>query len=134
MRHARGRKTYNAAVKSAKVLVVDDERAILEIVQRALAQRGHLATGADSAEGAASALSAAAFDLVLLDHVLPGVTGMQALSKLRTLTKAPIHIMSGYTGDDTHKDVMLLGATGFLPKPIDLTMLFALIDALPDKP
>ncbi|MEQ1920479.1 MAG: response regulator [Elusimicrobiota bacterium] len=120
-------------MKSARVLIVDDERSIIEIVQRALVQRGHLATGVDCAEAAASALSAAPFDLVLLDHVLPGVTGMQALSRLRALTKAPIYIMSGYTGDDTHRDVMLLGATGFLPKPIDLATLFTLIDALPEK-
>ena len=120
-------------MKAARVLLVDDEIQILEIMQRALAQRGHQATGADCAEAAKAALSAATIDLVLLDHVLPGVTGMQVLGKLITLTKAPIYIMSGYTGDDTRKDVMLLGATGFLPKPIDLAELFALIDALPEK-
>lgn len=121
-------------MKSARVLVVDDESPIFEIVQRTLEQQGHLATGVDSAEAAVSALNAATFDLVLLDHVLPGATGMQALGRLRALTKAPIYIMSGYTGDDTQKDVLLLGATGFLPKPIDFVVLFALIDALPGKP
>lgn len=120
-------------MKTARVLLVDDEIPILEILERALAQRGHTVTGVDSAEAAKTALSAASFDLILLDHVLPGVTGMQILGKLRTLTKAPIYIMSGYTGDDTRKDVMLLGAAGFLPKPIDLSELFALIDALPEK-
>lgn len=120
-------------MKSARVLVVDDEPPIVEIVLRALARKGHSATAADSAEAAASALAAGAFDLVLLDHVLPGVTGMQALGRLRALTKAPIHIMSGYTGDDTRKDVMLLGAAGFLPKPLDLAEVFALIDALPER-
>ena len=121
-------------MKAAHVLVVDDEHAIIEIVVRALAQRGHRGTGADGAEAAASALSAASYDLVLLDHVLHGTTGMQALHRLKALTKAPIHIMSGYAGDDTRRDVLLLGAAGFLPKPIDLAELFALIDALPEKP
>jgi DNA-binding response OmpR family regulator len=120
-------------MKAARVLLVDDEIQILEIMQRALALRGHQVTSAENAEAAKAALSAASFDLVLLDHVLPGVTGMQVLGKLRTLTQAPIYIMSGYTGDDTRQDVMLLGASGFLPKPIDLAELFALIDALPEK-
>ncbi|MDD5304808.1 MAG: response regulator [Elusimicrobia bacterium] len=119
-------------MKSARVLVVDDERPIVEIVLRALAQRGHLGTGADSAEAAAAALSAAPFDLVLLDHVLPGTTGMQALPRLRALTKAPIYVMSGYTGDDTRKDVMLLGASGFMPKPLVIAEIFALLEALPE--
>lgn len=113
--------------------MVDDEIQLIEVMLRALEQRGHLGTGAESAEAAHRALSAAPFDLVLLDHVLPGVTGMQALGKLRALTSAPIYMMSGYTGDDTRQDVMLLGATGFLPKPLDLADLFALIAALPER-
>ena len=118
-------------MKAARVLLVDDEIQIREIMQRALAQRGHLAAGAECAEAAKAALSAGTFDLVLLDHVLPGVTGMQVLGKLRTLTKAPIYIMSGYTGEHA-QDVMLLGERASCP-PIDLAVLFALIDALPEK-
>jgi len=119
-------------VKSARVLVVDDEPAIIEILLRSLETQGHAGKGAESAEEAAAALSAGTYDLVLLDHVLPGVTGMQALGKLRGLTKAPVYIMSGYTGDDTRQDVMLLGATGFLPKPLALADLLAVIAALPE--
>lgn len=121
-------------MKAAKVLVVDDERVNIEILLRCLAQKGHSGVGAESAEEAARALSAEAFDLVLLDHVLPGQTGMQALPRLRSLTPAPIHIMSGYSDDDTRRDAELLGASGFLPKPIELEVLTALLDALPERP
>lgn len=120
-------------VKAANVLVVDDERSILEIALRALALRGHQGTGVESAEEAAAALGAGTFDLVLLDHVLQGTTGMQSLARLKKLTKAPIYIMSGYTGEDTQRDVMLLGAAGFLPKPLDFSSLSAMIDALPER-
>ena len=115
------------------MLVVDDERPNIEILSRALARAGHRATGADSAESALAALAAGLFDLVLLDHVLPGATGMQSLGALRKVTKAPIYIMSGYTDDDTRKDALLLGAAGFLPKPLDSAAIFALLEALPER-
>jgi len=114
--------------------VVDDERINVEILLRCLAQKGHSGVGVESAEEAARALSAGAFDLVLLDHVLPGQTGMQALPRLRSLTRAPIHIMSGYSDDDTRRDAELLGASGFLPKPIEFEAVDALLAALPERP
>jgi len=120
-------------VKAARVLLVDDEPANVEVLARSLDLKGHSGTGAGSAEAAEAALAAGSFDLVLLDHVLPGATGMQSLARLRALTKAPIYIMSGYTGDDTRMDAELLGAAGFLPKPIAINEIFALIDALPER-
>jgi DNA-binding response OmpR family regulator len=120
-------------VKAAHVLVVDDEPSSVEVLARTLELKGHRGTGAGSAEAAANALTTASFDLILLDHVLPGATGMQSLGRLRALTKAPIYIMSGYTDDDTRKDAMLLGASGFIPKPIDVADIFAVLDALPER-
>ncbi len=117
----------------ALILVVEDERPVYEILARALEAKGHNARHAESAEAAEAALASGSFDLVLLDHVLPGATGMQSLSRLRALTKAPIHMMSGYTGDDTREDALLLGAAGFIPKPLDLAQVFAVVDALPEK-
>lgn len=116
------------------MLVVDDERSSLEILVRCLAQKGHAGRGAENAEDAVRALSEEAFDLVLLDHVLPGATGMQSLGRLQALTRAPIHIMSGYSDDETRRDAELLGAAGFLPKPIELERLLALLDELPERP
>jgi DNA-binding response OmpR family regulator len=119
-------------VTKARILVVDDETGVYEILARAFAAKGHSCAHAESAEAAEKALEGGSFDLVLLDHVLPGATGMQSLQRLRALTKAPIHLMSGYTGDDTRDDALLLGAAGFIPKPLELAGLFALVDALPE--
>lgn len=118
----------------ARVLVVDDDRTNVEILLRSLASQGHHGTGAASAEEAAAALSTGSYDFVLLDHVMPGSTGMQSLGRLRALTPAPIYIMSGYSDDDTRDDALLLGAAGFLPKPFEIAELFAVLDALPVRP
>ena len=115
------------------MLLVDDEPTNIEVLARSLELKGHRGTGAGSADAAAMALASASFDLVMLDHVLPGATGMQSLGRLRALTKAPIFIMSGYTDDDTRKDAMLLGASGFLPKPIDLAAIFEVLESIPEK-
>lgn len=113
--------------------MVDDEPLNVEIITRSLAGKGHQGIGAGSADAAASALEAGVCDLVLLDHVLPGATGMQSIGRLRGLTTSPIYIMSGYSDDDTRQDALLLGATGFLAKPLDMSAVFAVIDALPER-
>ena len=115
------------------MLVVDDEAAHVEVLLRALEMKGHDGAGAPSVEEAAKLLAAGPFDFVLLDHVLPGKTGMESISRLKTLTRAPIHIMSGYSDDDTRRDAELLGADGFQGKPLDLDVLYAALAALPER-
>ncbi len=118
-------------MRDARILVVDDEPAAVEILLRFLEAKGHRVDGAGSAEDAAEALRGGAYDCVLLDVILPGRTGLQALAELRTLTRAPIHVMSGQNDDDTRKDALLLGASGFFGKPLDLAAIVAAIAALP---
>jgi len=128
------RRVYTIAVKRARVLIVDDERPTVDILSRFLTSRGHAAVGAFSAEEALKTLASEPFDLILLDLVLPGITGFQALPGMLKLTKSPIHLMSGQTDSDTHKDAMALGASGFLPKPLDLKAVQGLLEALPPGP
>ncbi|MDX6769432.1 MAG: response regulator [Elusimicrobiota bacterium] len=118
-------------MRGASVLVVDDDAPSLEIVARMLESKGHRVTLALSAERARAVLAALPFDAVLLDHVLPGATGTQCLREFRALTKAPLYIMSGYTDPEFQRDALLLGASGFLPKPLDFAALGALLEALP---
>jgi DNA-binding response OmpR family regulator len=110
---------------------VDDEPSAVEIVTRFLEAKGHRVAGAGSAEDAAVALREGKFDLVLLDVVLPGRTGLQALAEFRKLTPSPIYIMSGMSDPESRKDAMLLGASGFFGKPIDFAEVVAAIAALP---
>jgi DNA-binding response OmpR family regulator len=118
-------------LRGARILVVDDEPAAVEILSRYLEMKGHRVAGADSAEAAAEALRRDAYDFVLLDVILPGRTGLQALAELRALTRAQIHVMSGQNDEEMRKDARLLGATGFFGKPLDLEAILAAIDALP---
>jgi DNA-binding response OmpR family regulator len=127
-------RVYTIDVRGASILVVDDEKSAVEIISRYFAMDGHRVAGAGSAEAAADLLRRESFDFVLLDVVLPGRTGLQALAEFRTLTKAPVHIMSGFSDDEARRDALLLGASGFFGKPLDLAEVAAVIDALPDRP
>lgn len=120
-------------MRGAKVLVVDDEKAAVEILKRYLELYGHRVVGAGSAEEALELLRGTAVDAVLLDVVLPGRTGLQALADMLKLTKAPIHMMSGQSDDEARRDAQLLGASGFFPKPLELRDVADAIDSLPGE-
>lgn len=111
--------------------MVDDEPAAVEMLARFLETAGHRVEGAGSAEDAVAKLGRGTFDLVLLDLILPGMTGLQALAEIKKLTRAPIHIMTGLNDGETRKDVLLLGAAGFFGKPLDLNAVLAAVNALP---
>lgn len=120
-------------MKAAKILVVEDDHASVEMLLRLFKSAGHEASAAETAEQAFEAAVKGTFDIILLDQVLPGATGMQSLRKLRSLTRAPIYLMSGYTAEDTRIDAELLGARGFLPKPLDFAALLKIVAELPER-
>lgn len=99
---------------------MEDEKDAAEILSRYLALKGHRPSVAGDAEQALEALRASPFDLVLLDIVLPGRTGLQALGDMKALTRAPVHVMSGQNDAESREDARLLGAAGFFGKPLDL--------------
>ena len=120
-------------MREASILVVDDESMSVEVISRFLGMKGHRVVGAGSAEEASRRLRDGAFDFVLLDIVLPGITGLQALAEFRKLTRAPIHVMSGDNDEEARRDALLLGAAGFFGKPLDLAEVAAAIAALPER-
>jgi DNA-binding response OmpR family regulator len=126
-------RVYTIAVRGASILMVDDEKPSVEILTRYFALKGHRVTGAGSAEAADVLLRRERFDLVLLDIVLPGRSGLQSLADFRKLTNAPLHVMSGDGDEEARKSALLLGAAGFFPKPLDLAEISAVIDALPER-
>jgi CheY-like chemotaxis protein len=119
-------------VTKARILIVDDEAQAREILARLLERRGHLVTCAGSAEEARRVAAGAPFDLVLLDHVLPGATGLATLRELRGLVGAPVYLMSGYADEEFREDARLVGAAGFFSKPLDFPAIEALVDGLPE--
>lgn len=115
----------------AKVLLVEDDDALLLFFTRALRRAGHqVEVALRGDEGLALALSGQ-FDVLVLDWHLPGLDGYTVLSAIRAAkTPLPVLMLTGY-GDASYRDeAMAAGADAFLEKPCGLEDLVASVEAL----
>ena len=118
---------------AATILVVEDEPAIQELIAYNLTQAGHRALRADNAEQALHLLSNALPDLVLLDWMLPGISGIELAKKLRgdKRTKTVPIIMLTARSEEQDKLVGLdTGADDYITKPFSPRELNARIKAV----
>ncbi len=114
----------------AKMLVVDDEEALRKILLRVFSGLGHaVTTAADGKTGERLALEEKP-DMVLLDIDMPGKDGVEVLQTLRQeLPLTGIIMISGNTDECRAKACLEMGACDYLPKPLDLEELTAIVTA-----
>ncbi|MDD3517409.1 MAG: response regulator transcription factor [Chromatiales bacterium] len=110
-------KPVESASATARVLLVDDDVELLELLRDYLEKDGfEVACVHDGNAGVAAALSGR-HDIVVLDVMTPGVSGIQALTQIRTATTLPVLMLTA-RGDDADRIVGLeLGADDYVPKP-----------------
>jgi DNA-binding response OmpR family regulator len=121
-----GRKTFatsvrhNLRVNGTRVLVVDDEPIVREVLSRYLAREGFDVEAAEDGERALSAVERARPDVVILDLMLPRVDGLEVFRRMREAAPAPFPavIMLTAKGEETDRIVGLeLGADDYVTKP-----------------
>lgn len=118
--------------KSARVLVVEDNRVNRLLLVRNVEQLGHMVEGVDGGEVALHALRERSFDLILLDIDMPGMDGFEFMQHLRAdslLRDLPVLVTSGLEGIDKVVRCVELGAEDYLHKPVNLVLLKARINA-----
>ena len=104
---------------AAKVLVVDDERIIVKGLRYSLQQEGYEVECAYDGEEAVNAIREKHFDIVLLDVMLPKLSGFEVLQQVREFSDVPI-IMLTAKGDDMDKILGLdYGADDYVTKPFN---------------
>ena len=113
-----------------QILIVDDEAIIRDILARQLKSWGHTVRSLASAEEALALLNKEEADAVLLDNVLPGMTGLQALAEVRKRGGVPVILMTGHFDPEFEKDARLLGAAAVLAKPLDAEALRRTLEGL----
>ncbi len=118
--------------RGERVLVVDDEELLAELGQKTLATLGYEAEFVTHPAAALALVNGDPhrFALVLTDHTMPGMTGLQLASRLRqTRPDLPILLMSGYTASLTPERIAAAGISQLLLKPVSLHMLGSAVHA-----
>ena len=118
---------------SGTVLVVDDERFIIEIAGEWLRELGYRVLEASSGQEALSLYEAhrEGIDLVILDMVMPGMDGGETFDRLRALDpNVRVLLISGYGLNDRIREIRRQGCRGFLQKPFTILQLSEKIKAI----
>ena len=114
-----------------KILVVDDDRRLRDLLQRYLGEQGFVVKTAEHAEAMDKALTRDTFDLIVLDLMLPGEDGLSICRRLRAGEPQQAIIMLTAKGDEIDRIVGLeMGADDYLPKPFNPRELVARIQAV----
>ncbi|MCA9187750.1 MAG: sigma-54 dependent transcriptional regulator [Pirellulaceae bacterium] len=112
-----------------RILVVDDERSLCELVDTALKLRGYTTTLATSAADALHELSSSEFDVVLTDVRMPGTTGLELCERIVALRPGlPVVVMTAFGNLDTAVAAIRAGAFDFITKPFEVDLLNIVID------
>jgi len=113
----------------SKVLVVDDERSVLAAFREILLERGHEVATATRAEDALDRLCDDAPELVVMDVHLPGISGLEALRRIKSIRpKLPVIIMTGRGTMETAIEATKTGAFDYHLKPLDPEEMLRTID------
>jgi two-component system KDP operon response regulator KdpE len=116
-------------VSGARVLVVDDEPEVLRLLRTALTERGYDVSAAASGEEALAAVERRLPDVILLDLMLPGISGIEVCRRVRERSAVPIVVVSARGEERDKVEALDLGADDYLTKPFGMAELLARIRA-----
>lgn len=117
--------------QKSKILVVDDDLRLRDLLQRYLTEQGFAVTTVSDAPGMDRLLAKDRFDLLVLDIMMPGEDGLAACRRLRGTRNTIAIIMLTAKGDDVDRILGLeMGADDYLPKPFNPRELVARINAV----
>jgi DNA-binding response OmpR family regulator len=117
-------------MKRARVLVVDDESDIRNLVAELLRRAGHDVVAAENGRAGLRALHASPPDLVLLDVSMPELDGWQTLERIRDLSDVPVLMLTARTQELEKVRGLTAGADDYVAKPFGRQELLARVQAL----
>ncbi len=111
------------------ILVIDDERSMVELLETDLALRGYKVSGFTSSVAALEALAATDAQVVLTDFHMPGVNGLQVCERVvANRPDIPVVVMTAFGSMETAIEAIRAGAWDFVTKPIEMELLAVVID------
>jgi DNA-binding response OmpR family regulator len=116
-------------LQSAKILIVEDDRRLLDALETRLAAMGCDCTCHDNASEAMVQFAAGNFDLVITDMTMPGIDGLSVIGMIRSQTKVPILVITGHSAEYARSIIAYPNVT-LIPKPFKLPELTACVRSL----
>ena len=101
------------------ILVVDDDDEIRSLVKQYLNQNNFLVTTAKSAEDAAQKIDIIKFDLIVLDIMMPGKSGLEFIKENKNKLKTPVILLTAKGAATERVEGLEIGADDYLPKPFE---------------
>ena len=103
----------------AHILVVDDDEGIRSLVKRYLNENNFLVTTAKNAEDATEKIEVINFDMIILDIMMPGKSGLQFIHDNKNKITTPIILLTAKGTADERVEGLEIGADDYLPKPFE---------------
>ncbi len=128
--------TPSGGRRTGRILVIDDTEANRDLMVRQLARQGHRATAVGSAQAGLAALAGEAFDLLLVDVLMPDMNGIELLERLKAhpeWRELPVIIVSGLGETAAITRCLASGAEDYLLKPADPIILNSRVAACLDR-
>lgn len=116
-------------MKPINILVVEDDTDINNLLCRMLNKNGYQVTAAYSGSEAKMLLERYDYHLILLDLMLPGMSGEEIVSYVRETKNMPIIVISAKSEQETKIAVLKIGADDFIVKPFDINEVLARVEA-----
>jgi len=104
--------------KTANVLVVDDEKDIRETLCQGILLAGYECIAVDSGKSALEFMTRHAVDVIISDINMPEMDGIELLRHVKSRFDTSVIIMTGYVNDFTYEEIVGLGASDFIQKPV----------------
>lgn len=111
----------------ARILVVEDERPILNLIMRNLELVGHTCVGASDGEDALSLIENEGFDLMVMDVMLPGISGFELIERVNG---TPVIFVTAKEGINDRLKGLSLGADDYIVKPFEIQELLLRVRAV----
>ncbi|QQS51343.1 MAG: response regulator [Bacteroidota bacterium] len=119
--------------KDFTILVVDDSTTNVVLLEAILDEKGYQIETALNAKEAYSIIEKQTPDLILLDLLMPKISGFEFLEEIRRNKKTlntPVIVVSALTDEDNIEKIMSMGAVDFVKKPIDLQYLVDKVESV----
>jgi class 3 adenylate cyclase len=119
------------ATADGKLLLVDDDAANRDLLSRQLSRAGYQVTAVEDGTRALRAIEAEIFDLVLLDVLMPGMSGLEVLAsirKSRSVSDLPVIMATALGGSEDIVEALRLGSNDYVTKPFDMPVVLARVE------